>query len=254
MSDKDSKKEAKSRRLRERINLRLPVRVVCHESVNDQWQEVSRLVDVTQFGARLRLKRPIEIGRLLYLTMAMPRLLRCFDHIEDQYRVWALVRNLKLLNPISEKGAVVEVGVAFVGKHPPNSYQKDPSQRYEVAKPVVEGSLWEINEETDIMAEPDERRRHSRHTIPVELLIEPFGESGEFLAGENTVSENISKHGSVVFTTLDLRKGNFVRVSSPQHTNQMLAVIRSRRVGADGIGRLHLEFVGSEWPLEVDEG
>jgi hypothetical protein len=31
----------------------------------------------------------------LRLTLAMPRQLRCFDHVEDQYRVWSLVRNVR---------------------------------------------------------------------------------------------------------------------------------------------------------------
>src|SRR5205823_13624464 len=119
----------KSRRLRERIGLRLPVRVNGRDSVDHEWSEMSHLVDVTPFGARLRLKRPSEVGRLLLLTMAMPRQLRCFDHVEDQYRVWSLVRNLRTLNPQTDKGAVMEIGVAFVGKHPPKSFASDPARR-----------------------------------------------------------------------------------------------------------------------------
>src|SRR6266436_1288073 len=121
----------KSRRLRERIGLRLPVRVQGRDSIDHDWTEMSRLVDVTPFGARLRLKRPTEIGRLLLLTLAMPRQLRCFDHVEDQYRVWSLVRNIKTLNPKTENGSIVEIGVAFVGKRPPKSFASDPARRYE---------------------------------------------------------------------------------------------------------------------------
>src|SRR5436853_7677931 len=113
----------KSRRLRERVGLRLPVRVQCRDSVDHEWTEMSRLVDVTPFGARLRLKRPTETGRLLLLTLAMPRQLRCFDHVEDQYRVWSLVRSVRFLDPKIEKGALVEIGVAFVGKRPPRSFE-----------------------------------------------------------------------------------------------------------------------------------
>src|SRR6266436_9345024 len=98
----------KSRRLRERVGLRLPVRVKGRESIDHEWTVMSRLVDVTPFGARLRLKRPTEVGRLLLLTMAMPRQMRCFDHVEDQYRVWSLVRNVKLLDPNTNKGALLE--------------------------------------------------------------------------------------------------------------------------------------------------
>jgi PilZ domain len=229
------------------------VRVLCRESVTDEWQEMSRLVDVTQFGARLRLKRPIEIGRLLLLTMTMPRQLRCFDHVEDQYRVWSLVRNVKLLDPKTAKGALVEIGVAFVGKHPPESFQNDPSQKYEVARAIDQAGLWRVAEESDQILEEQERRKHTRHNIPIEVLVEPFTVSGEFSPGESSVTENISRHGAVVFTTLELREGSFVRVTSPQHPDSVLAVVRDRTVGADGIARLHLEFVGAEWPLEVGD-
>jgi hypothetical protein len=132
------KGEGKSLRQRERFELALPVRVQCRESLDYEWVEMSRLVDVTQFGARLRLKRPTETGRLLLLTLPMPRPLRCFDHIEDQYRVWSLVRNVKLLDPASQKGALVEIGVAFVGKRPPRSFEEDPRRRYDVARSINE--------------------------------------------------------------------------------------------------------------------
>src|SRR5947209_11842586 len=134
----------KSRRLRERIGLRLPVRVQGRDSIDHEWTEMSRLVDVTPFGARLRLKRPTEVGRLILLTMAMPRQLRCFDHVEDQYRVWSLVRNLRLLDPKKEMGALVEIGVAFVGKRPPKSFAVDPSQHYEIARTSTEAGLWAV--------------------------------------------------------------------------------------------------------------
>jgi len=158
MAEKSAKQKDKSRRLRERIALSLPVRVYCRESKDREWNEVSRLVDVTPFGARLRLKRPIETGRLLLLVSAMPRQLRCFDHVEDQYRVWSLVRNLKLLDPKSAKGALIEIGVAFVGKRPPQSYLTDPASRYTIAESKKDEDLWAVREDLDEMREPADQR------------------------------------------------------------------------------------------------
>ena len=77
--------------MRERLELSLPVRVFGRESADMDWVETTRLIDVTPFGARFPLTHPTEPGRLLHLTLPMPRQLRCFDHVEDQYRVWALV-------------------------------------------------------------------------------------------------------------------------------------------------------------------
>lgn len=232
------------------MELALPVRVLCRESLDHEWTEMSRLVDVTPFGARLRLKRPTEIGRLLRLTLPMPRQLRCFDHIEDQYRVWSLVRNVKLLDPRAEKGALVEIGVAFVGKRPPRSFEADPSRRYEIAESNTEAGLWAVKEESgESLAQAPVRPRETRHNIPIEVSIEVFAQDGSFSESEKTVTENISQHGAAVFTTLNLSPGRFVKISSEQYQTSMLAVIRTRSLGANGIARLHMEFVGSEWPL-----
>src|ERR1041384_1898259 len=240
----------KSRRIRERIALSLPVRVHCRETLNYEWTEMSRMVDVTPFGARLRLKRPTEIGRLLHLTTMMPRQLRCFDHVEDQYRVWSLVRNVKALDPKKENGPVIEIGVAFVGKRPPQSFEENPIRRYDIGKAV--SGLWTLQEgSTDGLCEIDEtdKRKETRHTIPVDVFIEVFSDQGGIEEREATVTENISTGGAAVFTALKIEPGRFVRVSSPQHRSEVMAAVRSRHTGSDGITRLHLEFIGSKWPL-----
>ncbi|MFN2453279.1 MAG: hypothetical protein ABR577_03565, partial [Pyrinomonadaceae bacterium] len=61
--------DGKSRRMRERLELSLPVRVQCRESEDYEWVEMTRLLDVTPFGARFSIARPTEPGRLLYLTL-----------------------------------------------------------------------------------------------------------------------------------------------------------------------------------------
>ena len=251
MSNKVKESDEKSRRLRERFSLALPVRIHCRESAEHEWHEMSHLVDVTPFGARLRLKRPTEEGRLLLLALAMPRQLRCFDHAEDQYRVWALVRNVKMLDPKTERGALVELGVAFVGKDPPRTYAGDPARRYEIT-PAISAGQWTVNEESDeLLSEVDisEKRKETRHSIPIEVTIEVFAENGGFSESESTVTENISPNGASVFTTLNLEVGRFVRVSNQQSGSSVVAVVRTRRVGPEGVARLHLQFVGGEWPL-----
>jgi hypothetical protein len=248
---KNNQSDKKSQRLRERIGLKLPVRVLGRDGVDEEWTEMSRLVDVTPFGARLMLKRPTEPGRLLYLTLGMPPKLRCFDHGEDQYRVWSLVRNMKLLE--AGAGALVEVGVAFVGKHPPRSYASDPTRRYEMAPSDVGAGLWSVKEESDEMISEvlvTDQRKESRHTIPIDVLIEVFGANGEISERERTVTENINRQGAAVFTTLAVAPGRFVKVTSEQSATSRLAAVRGRRAAPDGIPRLHLEFVGGEWPLE----
>jgi hypothetical protein len=139
----------KSKRLRERIKLALPVRVHCRETAAHEWVEMSRLIDVTPFGARFALTRPTERGRLLHLMLSMPRQLRCFDHVEDQYRVWALVRNVTPRPQFGAGGDELlmryEVGVAFTGKNPPASYVKEPATLYDV-EAISEDNMWKLRE------------------------------------------------------------------------------------------------------------
>ena len=233
------------RRLRERLRLELPLRAHYRENLETEWTELTRARDLTPFGAGFSLTRPVDLGRLIHLTLPMPRQLRCFDHIEEQYRVWALVRSLRAEEPADASGRKFVVGAAFVGKHPPQSYLQDPTRRYE---PAGGGdSLWQLKEQT---GEAPRVERESRLNVPVEVTIAVPNERGEVAAREETVTENISRRGAAVFTTLDVQPGQFVRLTSTRYGTSVYAVVRRRRTGADGITRLHLQFVDREWPLE----
>lgn len=253
MTKEVTKFDKKSQRQRERIRLALPARVRGYDSQETEWTEMVHLLDVTPFGARFRLSRPTERGRLLHLTMAMPRKLRVFDYTEDQYRVWSVVRNVRMLNPKTEKGALIEAGVAFIGKRPPKSHDQNRALRYEVAQTRLESGLWSVadgsRELSEVIPDDDNLRKESRQLIPVDVLIEVF-EGDKLVQSENTVTENISRWGAAVFTSLDVAPGTFVKMSSDRYQAAVLAIVRARRAaGLGGVMRLHLEFVGSEWPL-----
>lgn len=242
----------KSKRLRERIKLALPVRVHCRESAEHEWVEMSRLIDVTPFGARFALTRPTERGRLLHLTMPLPRQLRCFDHIEDQYRSWALVRHV---TPRAQPGSggdemliQYETGVAFTGKNPPASYLSEPATLYEVESISAETNLWKVKEAA--AAPASARSEQTRLQMALPVRVEVFDPDGRVSAAEETVTENISPRGAAVWTTLKVGRGRFVRVTSTETGLSVIAVVRAARMGADGIPRLHLEFVDRRWPLE----
>jgi hypothetical protein len=253
--------DGKPQRMRERIKLYLPARVMCREAVGFEWTEVTRLLDVTPFGAAFALSRQTEPGRLLHLTLAMPRQLRCFDHTEDQYRVWSIVRHVREGKPPQGAGTGVskgtglprfEIGVAFIGKHPPKSFAADPSTRYEIKSLSADGSWWEAREQDCFSADrlTPLRAEATRLSIPVEVTVEVFGGEGEAHMSEQTVTENISRRGAAVLTTLSVERGRFVRLISSHHQRTITAVVRARRTGADGIARLHVELVDRQWPLE----
>lgn len=242
--------DGKSRRMRERLELSLPVRVWCRETADLEWVEMTRLIDVTPFGARFSISRPTEAGRLLHLTLPMPRQLRCFDHVEPQYRVWTLVRNARVLPPQAGKNARFDVGVAFVGKRPPASYEMDPAQRYAIASASLAGGLWDIHEAEERHVASSAPRPETRHWMAIDVVVEVFDVKGNIAAREATVTENISRRGAALFTTLDVTRGRFVRLTSAQYQIAVFAVVRRRRLGPDNVPRLHVEFVDRQWPLE----
>jgi PilZ domain-containing protein len=235
------------KRSRERLELKLPVRVNCRETPELEWTEVTRLIDVTPFGASFTLKRPIEKGRLLHMTIPMPRQLRVFDHVEDQYRVWALVRHVKPTAPPGSRTLLFEVGVAFIGKRPPKSYEEDPAKRYDIG--ATAESLTETEGFVATETATSDKRQHTRHSIPVDMLIETFNDKGEVELSEHSVTENISPKGAAIYTTLPLPVGRFIRLTSEQFKLTVYAAVRGQSIGPTGVPRVHVEFVDREWPL-----
>jgi hypothetical protein len=238
-------KERNWKRIRDRLALQLPVRVRCRETPDYEWTEMTRLMNVTPFGAGFTLKRPTEKGRLLHMTIPMPRQLRVFDHIEDQYRIWAIVRHMT--PEITERGTTFNVGVAFIGKRPPKSYEQEPWRRYDITQSSFDAAA--AGEEILNPTPAPDRRCETRHNIAVDMRVELVDENGVVVASEQTVTEDISSHGASLFTTLDLQQGRFVRLKSEQYGITVYAAIRSRHIGPDGIARLHVEFIDKEWPL-----
>jgi hypothetical protein len=236
-------------RRRPRIPLTLPIRVLCRESAEYQWTEQSRLVDVSHFGAGFTLMRPVEVGRLIKLTMPLPHQLRCFDHAEPLYSVWSLVRHAAAIpRALHQKSALFRVGVGFVGKRPPLGYEDDPTLRYE-ALPINAGqnSTWRLDKRPSAR-----QRRETRLIIPLEVLVETFDENGKPSVQEYTVTETISSLGTCIPTNLTVGVGRILKISSPRDQISIFAAIRSRKIAQDGIPRLGLEFIGERWPLQRD--
>ncbi|HEX6729232.1 MAG TPA: PilZ domain-containing protein [Pyrinomonadaceae bacterium] len=234
------------RRIRERLELKLPVRVRCRETPDFEWTEVTRLTDVTPFGAGFSLKRPTEKGRLVHMTIPMPRQLRVFDHLEDQYRIWALVRHVRSATAPDRIGAF-EIGVAFIGKRPPASYEREPWKRYEIGTADFK-SLASPEKIVKPIASLDQRT-HTRHRIAIDVLLEMLDENGQLIQSESSVTEDISSKGATIFTTLEIPIGRFVRLTSAQYNLTVHAAVRNRSTGVDGIPRIHVEFIDKDWPL-----
>jgi hypothetical protein len=237
-----SEKKRESRRIRERVRLALPVRVRAMGARGLAWEELTRLLDVSPFGTRLSLSRPVEPGRLLHLTMPLPRPLRSFDHAEEQYRVWSLVRNVRA----AAAGDAIrfEVGLAFVGKRPPAGHAEDPEKLYDVDLSAPAG-VYEPRPKARA-----ERSDSTRLGMAVEVEIELLDAEGRVAQSGRTVTENLSRRGAAVYAPFEAERGNFVLLRSAQFGLEVLAAVRACRTDERGVARLHLEFLDREWPLE----
>ncbi len=244
--------EKENRRI-QRIGLPLPVRVEVKLDSTVNWNEITRLNDVSAFGAGFLLKRPIKRGRLVLLTIPMPRQLRSFDYAEPQYKIWGLVRRCI---PTGSNTQLPEysIGVAFTGKKPPEDYLAHPSRLYDLTHRESDGNgFWHLadaNTRSDDSHLPTDLRKQTRYFIPEALRLEQVDENGNVLLSEATVTENISYGGAAVFTTLKIDAGTFIRVTSERFEVKILSVVRGSRVGLDGITRLHLEFIDRFFPLQ----
>ena len=231
------------KRIRERLPLHLPVRVQGRDTPTFEWTEITRLANVTPFGAGFTLKHPTERGRLLYMTIPMPRQLRVFDHVEDQYRIWAIVRYMK--PAIVDGQSVFNIGVAFIGKRAPASYETEPWKRYDINTNVFQA----LSKAEEILIPITDQRVQTRYNIAVDMRIELIDPDGKVTESEQTVTENISTKGATLFTTLQIPQGRFIRLTSEQYGVSAHAAIRSRSTGEDGVPRIHVEFIDREWPL-----
>jgi len=232
----------------QRISLPLPVRVEVRVDRTVAWNEITRLSDVSAFGAGFNLKRPIKRGRLIQMTIPMPRQLRSYDYSEPQYKIWGLVRRC-----ISAAGGEYSIGVAFIGKTPPPDFLDHPSMLYDISHRSADEGFFRLVD-ADLMASedhlPPDQRKQTRFHIPESLRIEKVDEQGNVLETETTVTENISLGGAAVFTTMKTDKGDFLRVTSDRFNITILAIARGVRTGPDNIPRLHLEFIDRFFPLE----
>ncbi len=246
----ETKSEDYERRRILRMPLLLTARVEVQVDKNVSWDETIPLQDVSAFGAGFTLHRPLKRGRLVLMTMAMPKQLRCFDFSETQYRIWATVRRC-IAKPETEE---YSVGVAFIGKLPPDGYLQNPSLCYDISYNNTKGDeMWQLIP-ADLLSKesqmPKDDRKHTRLTIAEPLILERVDDDGSTFDAEYTVTENISLGGAAVLTTLNLEPGTFLRVTNEEREITILSVVRGSRIGENGVTRLHLEFVDRNFPLE----
>ncbi len=241
------------KRIAERHSLPLYVNIEATLHNANGWSENTFLKDFSALGVGFVLKRPVKQGQLLFFTIPMPREFRRYELNSDKYHVWGVVTRCIRIKK-NEAEPYYAIGAAFIGETPPQHYHRFPGRLYELSDIAPKGSdFWKISsddlkdDERDV---PDGEKRPTRLHLPVALTIELIDDNNQVLVSETTVTENISLRGAAVFSELYVEVGPFVRVTSKLYGVTIISIVRGKRVGADGITRLHLEFIDNLFPLE----
>ena len=241
------------KRIRPRSFIALLINVSVPMEHETGWNEDTYLKDISGTGAGFTLNRSVKRGQPIFLTIPMPNELRYYDFNSEKYQVWGIVTRCIEVNRL-DVDQHYALGVAFIGKSPPPYYHLYPGRLYEISDdPPEENGFWKVSKD-DLMDDErdvtDDERRPTRLSIPEALTIEIIDDNGRVLTSETTFTENISLRGAAVFSQLlYVEVGSFLRVKSKLHNVTLISIVRGKRVGTDGINRLHIEFIDRWFPL-----
>ena len=206
------------------MGLSVPLRVLGHDPDGTPWEEMTSTDDASYGGASFPLRHPHGVGQVLHLQAPLPRNFRRYDLAETSYKTYALVRNTRA----GGEGQRV-AGVLFLGRVPPKGFDARPGGRFRLPDDPRTG------------ATPGaERRRHERLQLFVNLRLRRLGSSG--VLEEQTVTENVSRGGARVFTTLPVSPGETVTLSDLADKVAADALVRHVFTGPDRVTRLNLQF------------
>lgn len=215
--------------------------VVKVKEAESSWKETAEVISVSPTGAGFYLKRECKAGTLVSLMMPLDADIRCYDHDKELYRVWGLVQHC---HKLTHDDPGYHIGVAFIGKNAPESYQTDPEQSYRICG-MTEDGLWKIKE----AAKEFKPRKDARFYNAVDHYLAVVDGQRTSRKGERAITENISKHGAAVLTKLDVHVGDRVKFISEQYDFSGIAVVCNRRE-RKGQAVLNLQFVENTFPIE----
>src|SRR5215204_381882 len=216
--------------------------VKAKEKNDKQWKETADLISVSATGASFNLACACDVGTLIYLMVPLPVHLRCYDYTKELYRVWGLVQHCESVT--AEDPSSFYVGVAFIGKNPPEAHKSDPKQNYRISG-VDELGMWTVEE----LKTPFRKRSDLRYWKAVELYLALVDTKEGAVGGERTITENVSGNGASVLTTLDVNIGDQVKFISAEYDFSSLAVVCDRQTADRQRTRVHLKFVGNRFPV-----
>lgn len=236
---------------------------VLNSSVVVEWREgrrvcseVTRLMNVDQHGATFQLRGRPELGQLVRVMPESYAYTRAGR--DDGGAFWALVWAMSEVGaPTPGGGARHVASVLFFGDDVARSFTETDEADYGYM--VEEEGVFRLQrmlrpELLEGVEEVENRRRETRIDVPVVVTAEALDEAGAVVGRELAVTENISRRGAALRTTLAVPEQGRVRLICQQTGFTVNSIVRARRMGPDKVGRVHLEFLDGRWPLDGDDG
>jgi len=205
-------------------------------------KKVAEVISVSPTGAGFYLGHEFKAGHLLSMMIPAEPQLRSYDHNRELYKVWGLVQHC---HPVVGDDPSFHIGIAFIGREAPKSYVSDPTTSYRICGMSDDG-LWKIKE----AGKEFKPRKDTRFYVAIDHYLAFVDGQRASLKGERTRTENISKHGAAVVTSLDVTVGDRVKLISEEFDFSGLAVVCNRRETGDGRSLLNLQFVETKFPVE----
>ncbi len=115
---------SQERRRRNRLAIRVPVRVRGREAGGDAWEEVAASLDASEGGLAILMAHSVRPGQVLHLSVPLPSRYRQYDLTSASYRIYGLVRSSRSLEARSR------VGVMFLGPQPPRGSEALPAELF----------------------------------------------------------------------------------------------------------------------------
>lgn len=208
----------------DRFQLRLPACAVGRDAGEREWTEMATTIEVGRTGATLSLRRRVDLGTTLRVTLQLPSEGRNRDYPAPNYTVYGVVRHIDTTND------GVRVGLEFL---------RDQSG---------EADLW-----SRATWFGPERRQQVREQSCDVIWVEYLDESMQCIKREITRTEDVASGGMRVIAKLPPASFELVRVIYPNHAFETYAAVRNRFVGNDGLDRLCLRFLDHEWYVKLGQ-
>lgn len=225
--------------------------VLVHEDHFDSWTETVELYAISRFGAAFNVSRACGIGRLIELSIFASLNHAKTEIADHSVPVVCLVQQC---NEYDREGKTAyHVGVVFVGRSFPESYNRNPTQCFRVVGTHKDGHF-RIQE----TAAPHKPRRHPRFRkkFAVQLLL--INKADRTIVRAAGVTNDVGALGISVVSTLDANIGDKIKVGCREIDFFGVAVVRNRRSMFGFERLLQMEFLDSKFPisrlLSVPEG